>query len=280
MRADLAQTLAAAMDRMPAFPHSVQRVLALTRDMQCSPRALVHVVENDPLMAVRVLRVVNSAYYGLPQKVTSIGHAVVYLGLNTIKNLALGIAAIGVLPKVSVGGFDSHQYLLHSLSTAGISKQLAVIGGGVDPMDAFIAGLLHDFGKVVFAQHFPREFSRALEYSQWHETSLHTALQEVMGIDHAKVGAMLLQRWNFAPSLIEAVGCQSGDPEPRTMLALCVFTANQVSKQLQLGSGGNPYIAPLPAAAMARFGGDLDAVIARLGDVHALLEQLQVFTHL
>lgn len=278
MRPELAPTLAAAMDRMPAFPHSVQRVLALTRDMQCSPKALVQVIENDPLMAVRVLRVVNSAHYGLPQKVTSIGHAVVYLGLNTIKNLALGIAAIGVLPQVNVGSFDSHQYLLHSLATAGISKQLAVLGGGVDPMDAFIAGLLHDFGKVVLAQHFPQEFCRALEFCHWHETSLHHALHEVMGIDHAAVGAMLLQKWNFAPALIEAVACQSGTPEPTTPLALCVFTANQASKQLQLGAGGNPFVEPLPGAAVQRFGGELPAIVARLGDTRTLMDHMQVFT--
>ncbi len=104
-----------------------------------------------------------------------------------------------------MGGFDGQQYLLHSLATAGIAKQLASRVGDADPMDCFIAGLLHDFGKVVFAQAMPQEFRRALEVSQWQETSLHQALREIIGVDHAVVGAMLVEKWRFAPQLVEAI---------------------------------------------------------------------------
>jgi HD-like signal output (HDOD) protein len=143
MSPELSQKLAAAVDGMPAFPKSVQAILDLTRDVNCTPKDLVQVIDKDPVVTVKILKIVNSAYYSLPKQVTSINHAVVFLGFNTIKNLALSIAAIGMLPKSNEAGFDVQEYLLHSLATANIAKRLATDLGGVDPMDCFIAGLLH-----------------------------------------------------------------------------------------------------------------------------------------
>lgn len=277
MGPELTDRLAAAFDSMPGFSQSVQRILALTRDMDCSPRELINVIEKDPLVTVKVLKVVNSVYYCMPKKVTSISHAVVYLGLNTIKNIALGIATVGVLPTVHMTGFDGQEYLHHSLATASIARQLAHQVQGADPMDCFIAGLLHDFGKIVFARSMPLEFRRALEISQWNETSLHLALREVIGVDHAVVGAMLVERWRFASPLVETIRHQTGDQVLDTAMVACVFAANQASKQLKMGFAGNPVVEPLPASVAQRLGGTLDHVIASLGNVQALYEEAKIF---
>ena len=277
MRPELSQKLAAAVDRMPAFPKSVQKILELTRDVNCSPKDLVQVIDKDPVVTVKVLRVVNSAYYSLPKQITSINHAVVYLGFNTIKNLALSIAAIGMLPADNEAGFDGQQYLLHSLATAAIAKQLAS-RVGADPMDCFIAGLLHDFGKVVFAQFMPKEFRQALELSQWNESSLHLALREVIGVDHAAVGAMLVEKWRFPPDLIETVGHQYGPELNDTPMTACVFAANQISKKLAFGFGGNPFIEELPPQVAQRLGGTLDEVIESLGDLTGMFEEAKIFS--
>src|SRR5450830_1661659 len=149
MSPELSLKLAAAVDGMPAFPKSVQQILELTRNVNCTPKDLVQVIDKDPVITVKILRVVNSAFYSLPKQITSINHAVVYLGFNTIKNLALTVAAVGILPQRNAANFDVSQYLLHSLSTAVIAKKLAVQLDDADPMDCFIGGLLHDFGKVV-----------------------------------------------------------------------------------------------------------------------------------
>lgn len=278
MSPELSQKLAAAVDGMPAFPKSVQRILELTRDVNCSPKDLVQVIDKDPVVTVKILRVVNSAYYSLPKQITSINHAVVYLGFNTIKNLALGIAAIGMLPTQNAAGFDGDQYLLHSLSTAGIAKQLALRVDDADPMDCFIAGLLHDFGKVVFAQFMPIEFQKALRISQQTESSLHLALREVIGADHAVVGAMLVEKWRFASNLIETIGNQYGPDLKDTDMIACVFAANQISKKLMFGYGGNPCIEELPPAIAKRLGGRLDEVISSLGDLSSVFEEAKLFS--
>jgi len=280
MSPELSQRLAAAVDDMPAFPKSVQKILELTRDVDCTPKDLVQVIDKDPVLTVKILKVVNSAYYSLPKQVTSISHAVVFMGFNTIKNLALGIAAIGMLPKSNAAGFDVQQYLLHSLATAGIARQLAGDLDRADPMDCFIAGLLHDFGKVVFAQFMPDEFRQALELSQRDGSSLHQALQQTIGADHALVGAMLVEKWRFAPPLVETIRNQHGSELKDTDMIACVFAANQISKKLQFGFGGNACIEALPPAMARRLGGDLDAIIARLGDLSALFEEAQIFSRL
>jgi putative nucleotidyltransferase with HDIG domain len=280
MSPELAQKLDTAVQRMPAFPRSVQKILELTRDVACSPKDLVQVIDKDPVITIKVLRVVNSAYYSLPKPITSINHAVVYLGFNTIKNLALSVAAIGVLPVSNAASFDPQQYLLHSLSTAGIAKQLALRVDGTDPMDCFIAGLLHDFGKVVFAQFMPTEFQKALDICQWHESSLHLALREVIGTDHAVVGAMLVKKWRFPPELVETIEHQYGQEIKDTPMIACVFAANQISKKLEFGFGGNPYVEQLPLIIAQRLGGTLDELIASLGDLTAVFDEAKLFAKL
>ena len=280
MSPELSAKLTAAVDGMPAFPKSVQKILELTSDVNSTPKDLVQVIDKDPVVTVKILKAVNSAYYGLPKQITSINHAVVFLGFNTIKNLALSIAAIGMLPKNNDAGFDGQQYLLHSLSTAAIAKQLALQVNDADPMDCFIAGLLHDFGKVVFAQFMPKEFRAALQLSQRNLTSLHVALRDLIGTDHAMVGAMLVEKWHFAPHLIETIRHQSGPDMRDTDMVACVFAANQVSKKMNFGFGGNAFIEEFPAQIALRLGGNLDEVILRLGDLQKLFKEAQVFARL
>jgi len=277
MSPELSQRLTAAVDGMPAFPKSVQRILELTRDVNSTPKDLVEVIDKDPVVTVKVLKVVNSAYYSLPKQITSIGHAVVYLGFNTIKNLALSIAAIGMLPKDNAAGFDVQQYLLHSLATAGIAKQLANKVNEADPADCFIAGLLHDFGKVVFAQFMPGEFKEALQISRIEGSSLFAALNKTIGADHAVVGAMLVEKWRFAPHLIEAIRYQNVATLKDTDMIACVFGANQICKKLNFGFGGNFFVDEFPSSVRERLGGTLDEVIASMGDLNTLFEEAKIF---
>ena len=278
MSHELTRKLAAAVEAMPAFPQSVRQILELTRNMDCSPKDLIQVIDKDPVLTVKILKVVNSAYYGLAKASTTVNHAVVFLGFNTIKHLALGIAAIGMLPKSNSAGFDAQQYLLHSLTTAGIARQLAVRLGDVDPVDCFIAGLLHDFGKVVLAQFMPDEFRLALELSQEYSLSLHLALRKIIGVDHATVGSVLVEKWHFSTDLVDTIRHQHGPELPDTSMIACVFAANQVSKKLGLGSGGNACIEELPPSIEARLGGNLETVILSLGDLAPLYREAQAFS--
>ena len=279
MPLELERKLGIAVDRMPAFPRSVQKILELTRNINCLPKDLVAVIEKDPVMTVKILKVINSAYYSLSNKITSVAQSVVYLGINTIKNLALGFAAVGILPRMNSAGFDIQRYLLHSLMVASVARQLATqyAKGEADPGDCYIAGLLHDFGKAVFAQFLAAEFRNALMRSMEEQIPLHVAELALIGADHALVGAMLAKRWQFSDHLVDCIrDHHNPDAEPSAMMD-CLRMANQIARKLEVGDSGNPWRDGELSAAPARFGEDIDATIASLGDLQRFIDDANMF---
>ena len=276
---ELEQRLGAAVERMPAFPRSVQKILELTRNINCLPKEVVAVIEMDPVMTVKILKVINSAYYSLPSRITSVGQSVVYLGINTIKNLSLGFAAVGILPRMNAAGFDIQRYLLHSLVVAGTARQLAVQSarGEVDPGDCYIAGLLHDFGKIVFAQFLATEFHDALRYSVEHALPLHEAEQAVIGVDHGLAGALLAKRWTFSGQLVDCIRNHHNPlAEPSAMID-CLRVADQVVRFREIGDSGNPWRATEAPAAPQRFGDDMEAIVTKLGSLDKIVEDAMMF---
>jgi putative nucleotidyltransferase with HDIG domain len=196
------------IDRMPPFPQSVTRLLEMTASVNCAPRDLVKVIEHDPVLTGQVLKVVNSAYFGLSRQIASVRHAVVFVGINTVKHLALTAAAIGSLPRTTDAGIDMQAYLRHALTTATISRMLAQrYGSGTtdDVQLVFLAGLLHDIGTVACAQFMPKEYLQAVQEGLNDPILLVRAERRIFGVDHAKISAMLLKKWAMPDSVIEAV---------------------------------------------------------------------------
>ncbi len=282
LNSDLERRLTMAVERMPAFPKSVQTILEMTRNINCLPKELVGVIEKDPVMTMKILRVINSAYYGLPNKIASVGQSVVYLGINTLKNLALSIAAVGILPRFNTTGFDIQRYLLHSLTVAAIARLLCekYARGETDPGDCYIAGLLHDFGKVVFAQFMPGEFIKALAITVDEAKPMFIAESEVIGADHAFVGALLAQKWQFAAPLVQCIRDHHAvEAAPSAMLD-CLRMADAVCRKLAFGDSGNPWREEELAGLPQRFGGDIAAVVASLGDLQKIVDDAQAFAQI
>jgi len=278
--AEITKKLSSAVEKMPAFPKSVQLILEMTRDINCPPKELVMVIEKDPVMTVKLLRLLNSAYYSFPKQITSVNQSVVYLGLNTVKNMALSFAAMGSLPQQNAAGFDVQRYLMHSLTTASLARTLCQKYGkdDTDPADCYIAGLLHDFGKVVFAQYLPGEFKEALSRSRDDSISLHAAEQQIIGADHTVVGGMLVERWQFPKQLTDNIRDHHSTTAADNTIHSCLFVADQISKQLEMGHGGNSVVEELPHDLAERFGGQLQDVILSLGDLSKVENEAQVFS--
>jgi HD-like signal output (HDOD) protein len=176
--------------------------------------------------------------------------------------------------------FNAKSYVRHSLAAAVIARQLGVKGGAADAHDYFIAGLLHDFGKVVLAEVLPSQFQKALEHSVWNEVSLHQSLLELSGINHAQVGAALLEQWRFPASLVLAVHDQCAMDTTTSDMAICIFAANQICKHMGVDFAGSAQPQAFPARVHAVLGGTLESTLETLGDVSEILREATQFSSL
>jgi len=267
-----------AVDKMPGFPKSVQQVLQLTANINCSPKDLVNVIKLDPVFTMRILKIVNSPFVGLAQKVTSIHQASVFLGINTIKNLALSLATIGALPRTNKAGFDMTGFWLHSLAVAAIARRLAE-RLGVDRnsiTDYFSAGLLHDIGKGVFALYLPLEFKKALALAI-NGTRLFSAESQAIGINHAEIGALVAAKWGLPKALTQSIADHHAPLAQRFDLTDCVFAADQASKILAYGNAGETVVEPFPAPLAERFGAELHELLDAMPDLGEEMEKSRIF---
>ncbi|MHB8092316.1 MAG: HDOD domain-containing protein [Syntrophales bacterium] len=264
------------IEKMPAFPQSVQRLMDLTSDINCPPREVVDVIQRDPVLMMNLLKLVNSSYFGLSQSVTSVNHAVVYIGINTVKNMALLTAALGVLPRKNKAGFNIDDFLLHSLSTAAISKTLAkkVAVPERELSDFFLCGLLHDFGKIVFTNFLPGEYQKTLLVAKEQGLPLYEAEMQVLETNHAQVGSLLAEKWRLPSPVVECIKNHHCRDSRQQLMTDAVFAANQISKKTGTGYSGDNIVQELPDKIYDLLGAeDIENVILSLGDVTATLDK-------
>ncbi len=275
---DIERKIGFAIERMPAFPRSVQRVLELTRDINCRPKDLVGVIEKDPVMTMRILKVINSAYYALPTRIASVSQSVVYLGINTIKSLSLSVAAAGMLPNSNLAGFDTRRYLIHSLATAGVARQLCMSVGHEDndAGDSYVVGLLHDFGKVVFSQSFAADFRKALALSAEEGIPLHEAERRLIGIDHAQVGAMLVAKWTFPAAIVECIRDHHTSGVASSVLRDSLLVADQICRGLTKEDIPVDWEGRSPDGT-TRFGDNMASIIDKLGNLKKIIDEARDF---
>ncbi|OIQ52006.1 Ribonuclease Y [Pseudodesulfovibrio hydrargyri] len=283
MNNDVRQTLLEAVERMPAFPESVHQILELSGDINCSQKDLVEVIKKDPVFTLKILRLVNSPYFGLSREISSINHASVYLGLNTLKNVSLGLAAVGAIPRSASDRLDMGAFWLHSLAVAACASMLGrKLGVSRDDVaNYFAAGLLHDIGKVVFALYLPDRFQTAIRLAAEPGSSLHRCELEVIGATHADIGGLLAEKWHLPGELRETIASHHSMGEGGDfMLTDCLFTANQISKKLSFGSAGDFHVEPLPAGVVNRLGMTMDELIADLPSLGEEVENARIFIKL
>ncbi|WP_338667376.1 HDOD domain-containing protein [Pseudodesulfovibrio methanolicus] len=283
MNNDVRQKLLEAVERMPAFPKSVHQVLELSGDINCSQKDLVEVIKKDPVFTLKILRLVNSPYFGLSREITSINHASVYLGLNTLKNVALGLAAVGAIPRSASDRLDMGAFWLHSLAVAACASMLGrKLGVSRDDVaNYFAAGLLHDIGKVVFALYMPGRFETATRMAAEPGAVLHHCEREVIGATHADIGGLLAEKWHLPGELREVIAAHHSMGEGGDfMLKDCLFAADQISKKLSFGSAGNFDVEPLPTGVGHRFNMTMDELIADMPSLGEEVENARIFIKL
>jgi len=238
------------INRMPSLSTTVTKVLEICNHPNTSPNDLNKVIALDPVLTGQVLKLINSAYYSLPNQITSLTRAIVMLGLNTVKNLALSTAILGTMgTEASFQSLPMDPFWTHSICVGVTAKILA--GNLGIPMaireEYFIAGLLHDLGKIPLNSCFPKEYSQVLNLARNKQAALHRAETLIFGFNHGLVGKMIAQKWRLNETITAALS-HHHDPdqadEEHQRFIITVSVANIFANIYDYGGAGNPYPAP------------------------------------
>lgn len=218
---------------LPSLPVTVAHITELVNDPDCSLSEVGKAISADPAIALKTLRLVNSAYYGMTQKVTSVEHAVVLLGQKVIKNLVFTATVFETLQ----GGVDT--FLRHSIST-GVAMRILMESSQhttliASPDEAFVYGLLHDVGKIIFEQFLPKEFEKVAQVAVSDKAPWYQVEREIIGVDHAEMGARLAEKWRLPADLINAIAghhdlSQCRDPNMQSLAAVLSVADYMVSR--------------------------------------------------
>ncbi len=176
----------------------------LMRDPRTSAQQVADLLARDPALAGRILRLVNSPYYGFQRRIGNLTQAIVILGFQTVKNLMLTVSVIESFQGTEVDVFDYPKFWSHSVACAIAAREIARLAKSPHAEKAYIAGLLHDVGKLLLAQHLPEQVTAVEERILQGCTRLE-AEQAVFGYDHSDVGGMLSQAWSLPDSVTCAI---------------------------------------------------------------------------
>jgi putative nucleotidyltransferase with HDIG domain len=196
---------------LPTLPESVSRLLGMVDEPDTSARTLAQAISTDQVLTARVLKLANSSYYGFQQKVGTVSLALVVLGFQSVKDLALTTSVMRAFGRASADGrFDMRAFWEHALSVGVASRHLSRVLRVGTPGEAFTAGILHDIGQVVLHEYHPEAFQEALRLVREGGKSLHEAEVEVLGAGHPQVGGWLCRRWNLPDKICQAVSLHHG----------------------------------------------------------------------
>jgi len=191
---------------LPTLPTVAMEVMALTQDPDSSMADIVTVVQNDPAITTKILRIANSAFYGMRQKIDSINRALVVLGMNEVNNLITSISVFKTFPITSDSpSFDREKFWEHCALTGEIAKNISVKLGMKIMSEVFTAGLLHDVGKIIMDQYFHDDFNKALEISFSQNIPLYEAEKQVFGVNHSQIGGWVAEKWKLPRNLTDSI---------------------------------------------------------------------------
>jgi len=187
---------------LPTLPDVVFKVNEVVNDPCTSATDLENVISRDQAIAAKVLKLVNSAFYGLPGRVDTLSRAIPLLGFSTVRNLVMSVTIFDIS---SVGEFDMKNFWRHAFATSTAARAIGLADSLPDAETLSLAGLLHDIGKTVLLQHFAKQYHPVIELIEKKGLSFLQAEKKLYSIDHTLVGGILAEKWSFPPNLCAAI---------------------------------------------------------------------------
>jgi len=249
---------------LPTLPGVVKKLCTMVESEETSAAAVGDIISTDQVLTAKVLKIVNSSFYGFPGRIGTINHALVLLGFNVIKGIVLTAAVIDYMSDSLVGLWE------HSLGVATAADVLARHAGLPEPEEICTAGLLHDLGKVILCVEMREMSERVVSEVQLTQVPIMEAEKKVLdGLTHCDIVGWLGEEWNLPPRLREPMTLHHNPskaefaPEPTAIIHI----ADVVTRALQFGSGGDPYVPKLETCA-------LQALDMSMADLASLLDEI------
>ena len=273
--------------QLPPFPATVNKVMEICRDVHTSPTDLTKVISLDPVLTGKVMQLVNSAYFGISREIISPFRAVVMLGMNTVKNLVLGTTVMGAFgTRKNFRALNMDMFWKHSLGVGVIAKLIAQ-KREIDKklLDGyFIAGLLHDIGKIPLNSKFSDEYLTIIDIPENEPQPLFISEKQILGIDHAYVGNLIAEKWKLGEEITDTISYHHA---PETYIGVqndilfTVMLSDHFANSSKIGFSGNRYLSNIYPEVMRYFGNDtelsFDNISTFNGEVAQEIEKAQIF---
>lgn len=230
----------AAIGDIATLPEVTIKIIEIVEDPKSTARDLHEVIKRDPALSVKVLKVVNSAFYGLPGQVASVDRAIILLGLSAVKNIAIAASIARLFKGKRISEhFSAADLWRHSLGVAVAARTLAKCSPHpAMPDELFVAGLIHDIGMLVERQSFPEQFAEVIAQCMGEHGDFLEAERDIIGADHQAFGVGLTTKWKFPRHLRAAVGFHHS-PEAVSAelknIATMIHVADVLSCQEKIG---------------------------------------------
>lgn len=236
---------------IPALPELYMRLKAVIDSPTGNAAKMANLLAQEPALSMKILRMVNSPAFALRQQVTRVEQAVSLLGMGEVANIVLSATLLRSFPpQPGHRNLDLHKFWEHSIATAIFARILGSMSHASAKIpldDTFVAGLIHDIGKLMLLQNFHPEFVQALDQCKKEQTTLLKAEQSLFHFNHQDIGAFVADQWNFERHFVKAIelhnnpdDLDSGDP------AFCfvglIHTADVLAHALRLGDSGDPFV--------------------------------------
>jgi putative nucleotidyltransferase with HDIG domain len=194
------------VEDLPTLPTVAMEVNRLLMDVNTSVKELSDTIRKDQAMVPKILKLVNSAFYGFPSRIASVDRAIVLLGYNTVRNAVLSVSVMEAFGKdKDLAGFNLSDFWIHAITVAVVSRHLAATSRLHAPEDAFTAGLIHDIGKILLIKYFPDAFVALCSRVEEGKESFFEAETDLLKIAHTRMGATLAKRWKFPDEIVDAI---------------------------------------------------------------------------
>ena len=265
---------------LPTLPTMLNQINKLMMNPRTSAKEVAQLISSDPSITAKVLRVVNSSFYGFPNRITTITHAIVILGFNTVKSIVLSSSIFDVFKKGGPASqFNRNEFWKHSIGVGAVARVVGKTAGYSALEELFIAGLVHDIGKIIMDQYMHEDFEKVLTAVNTKNCLIREAEEAVFGFHHGDIGGWLFQKWNLSKGIVECTkfhhnpALASEHPKPAAVIHL----ADIVTRALRFGSGGDRKIPPVSDAAWETLGLSPDKMDALIHESGEEIDKAMVF---